>query len=195
MKITEINRFEDFLAFKKQWSDFLETVDPKPIFSDWEWLSTWWKHFGDNKVLLILLAIENNEILGIAPLMFSVDAFYGFRMGKIEFIGTPDSGCHDFILKERRDECIKQFINYLEKHREKWTYIRLSDIQETSKSIKLLTDLSGNSQKIRVRVNTDCPYTSLPNSFDTFCRSLNYTFIKDIRRRQKRLEEKIFHRI
>jgi CelD/BcsL family acetyltransferase involved in cellulose biosynthesis len=190
MKIREINRLENFLALEKEWNNFLETVDPNPLFSEWEWLSTWWKLFGNNKRLLVLLAEENNKIVGIAPLMFSVDDIYGFRIGKIEFIGTPDSGCHDFILGEKREECIRLFIKYLDNYYEKWTYIKLSDIQETSKSIKLLTGLSGNSRRIRVRMINDCPYISLPKSFDTFYSSLNYAFIKDIKRRQKRLQEK-----
>lgn len=188
MKIKEINRLEDFLALEKEWNNFLETLDLIPIFCTWEWLSTWWKHFKKNKRLLVLLAEENNEIVGIAPLMFSVDDIYGFRIGKIEFIGTPNSGCQDFILGERPEECIRLFLAYLDKYLEKRTYIKLSDIRETSKSIKLLTGLSGNSRKIRVRMINTCPYTSLPKSFDTFQRSLNYA--KNIKKRKKRLTEK-----
>ena len=189
MKITEINRIEDFLALENAWNSLLETVN-HTVFSRWEWLSTWWKHFGNNKRLLILLAEEHNQIVAIAPLMYSVENVYGLRIGKIEFIGTPDAAYCDFILGEKRKECIKLFMNYLNNYHEKWSNIKFSDIPATSKSIKLLNGAFENSKRAQVSVLNDCPLLILPKSFDAFMNILHSNLRRNIRRSQQRLQEK-----
>ena len=91
MRVIEVNKYSDFLALEEKWQDVLEKCNYYTVFSTWEWLSIWWKHFGKGKRLVLLLAEENDKIVGIAPLMYSVHKMFGLRMGKIEFIGTPDS--------------------------------------------------------------------------------------------------------
>ena len=37
-------------------------------FRSWEWLTTWWKHYGDGHELFVLLVHDDQEkLLGIAP--------------------------------------------------------------------------------------------------------------------------------
>src|SRR5208337_586075 len=119
-RIVEVNRYTDFLALEKTWQDMLHRCHNSAIFSTWEWLTAWWKHFGNDKRLVLLLAEENDKIVGIAPLMYSIHKMFGLRMGKIEFIGTPDSDYADFILAEKSEECIKLFIEYVNNLTEKW---------------------------------------------------------------------------
>ena len=152
MKIIELNKHRDFIALEQTWNDVLQRCD-HTIFQTWEWLSTWWKHFGNNKKLLLLLAEEKDEILGIAPLMYSVHKMFGLRIGKIEFIGTPDSDYHDFILTEKEKDCIELFVNHLKKLPEKWDCIELTDIPENSKSSRFLSKLSKKFDTVH-----KCPY-------------------------------------
>lgn len=189
MKITEINSYQGFLELEKEWDNFLERVNHN-VFSRWEWLSSCWKHIDNNKKLLVLLAKENNEIVGIAPLMFSVKDVHGIHIKKIEFIGTPISDYNDFIIGAKSEECMKLFIDYLSSYHEKWNYMKFSDVPETAKTITLLTGAFGNLRKARVRVLNDCPYILLPDSFDTFMESLSSNFRHHIRRCQKRFQEK-----
>ena len=92
MKIIEINHFKDFISLKNTWDMLLEHSSNE-VFSTWEWLSTWWKYFGNNKKLLILLAKENDRIVGIAPLMYSIDRVFGVNQSIIEFIGAGYLPC------------------------------------------------------------------------------------------------------
>ena len=189
MKITEINRIEDFLALENEWNSLLKTVD-HTVFSRWEWLSIWWKHFGKNKRLLILLAEEDNQIVAIAPLMYLVRNVYGLRIAKIAFIGTPDAAYCDFILGEKRKECMKLFMNYLSNYREKWSHLTFSNVPELSKSIELLPGAFEKSKKVKVSVLFDCPMLILPKSFDTFMNNLSSDLRRNIRKNQRRLQEK-----
>jgi len=185
MKIIEINSFKDFLSIKKEWDDLLVETN-NSIFSTWEWLSACWKHFGKNAELLLLLAEDNNEIIGIAPFMYSVHPILGLRYGKIEFIGTPVSDYNDFIVKRKTEECIRLFIDYLNQIPQKWVSIQLTDVPEDSKFLQVYHENSDNIRLLHV-----CPYILLPNSYETFVKNLKRNLRKDLLR-AKNLSERTF---
>jgi CelD/BcsL family acetyltransferase involved in cellulose biosynthesis len=183
MKIREIDNFDDFLALEESWNNVLDKCDHS-VFSTWYWLSKWWKHFGNDKRLVLLLAEENNEIRGIAPLMYSVHRIFGFRIGKIEFIGTPSSDYNNFILRKKSEECIKLFINYLYKLPEKWEIVELTEIPENTESLQFLGRTTKRLEPINV-----CPYINLPKSRELFLSQLSRNQRKYLRKNLKRLEE------
>ena len=181
MKIVEINNYNDFLALKDKWNATLKRCD-HTIYSTWEWLTIWWKHFGSDKRLVLLIAEDAGKILGIAPLMYSVHKMFGLRMGKIEFVGTPHSDYNDFILIDKEEDCIKLFINYLNNIPEKWSCIDLADIPENSKSLPTLGKMSKNIKLIH-----KCPYASLPKSCEIFFNNLKRKHRKNLSRNLRRI--------
>ena len=183
VRIREINSYDDFLYLENVWDKLLEGCG-NSIFSTWEWLSTWWKHFGNNKKLVLLIAQENGNILGIAPLMYSVHKMFGLRMGKIEFIGTPDSDYNDFILADKKEQCMKLFIEFLYDLSEKWNCIELLDIPEDAQSLPLLRKLTKNLKPAHA-----CPFVGLPKSYEALLGSLGARHRKNIRQGFRHLEK------
>jgi CelD/BcsL family acetyltransferase involved in cellulose biosynthesis len=183
MKIIEIHNYRDFLALKDVWNDVLQKCDHS-VFSTWDWLSIWWKHFGNDKRLMILLAEEGNKLFGIAPLMYSVHSMFGLRRGKIEFIGTPSSDYNDFIITEKKEECLRLFINHINNWPEKWDCIDLKEIPENAEYMPLLAKFS---QKLTIIHK--CPYIPLPKSYDLFLKSLSHKLRKNLRVSLRKLEK------
>lgn len=190
MKILEVNSFSDFIALQEEWSNVLGRCE-NSVFSTWEWLSSWWKHLGRDKRLLLLLAQEGDKVLGIAPLMYSIRNIFGLRIRKIEFIGTPESDYSDFILAEKGQECMKQFIDYiLYNLAEKWDCIELAEVPENSEFLTHLDGISRNAKLLQMHVPTMCPYLRL-ESYDTFYNSLSRKFRKNsLRRPLRKLQQK-----
>ncbi|MFX1521739.1 MAG: GNAT family N-acetyltransferase [Promethearchaeota archaeon] len=182
MKVIEINDYNTFLSLKEKWTETLQRCD-HTIFSTWEWLSIWWKHFGNNKKLILLLAEENEKIVGIAPLMYSVYTLFGLRRGKIEFIGTSTSDYNDFILGERGRECLQLFIAYLNTYSWKWDSIDLVDIPGRSKTLHYINEIS------IVKPLHQCFSTQLPISFEIFLSTLKRKHRKELSRTSRRLNE------
>lgn len=136
--ILKVVEFNEFQSLKDRWNACLVQSLDNNIFSTWEWLSIWWKHFGEAKKLVILLVENEKEILVIAPFVF----FYVYlpwpsQFLKISFVGSPDSDYNSFVLKERNVKLLKLIFDYLNDHFD-WDYLELKDISETSTSMHLL---------------------------------------------------------
>ena len=158
LEISEIRTYSDFLSLEDTWTGFLAKCSHN-IFSTWAWLSIWWKYYRQDKMLLILVAKDRDEIVGIAPLMYCVEKTFGLRLGKISLIGTPHADYNDFLTADRTDECIQSFIGHLRGIPENWRCIELTDIPENAKSLAVLSKMWNNSKLIH-----PCPYALLPDS-------------------------------
>jgi CelD/BcsL family acetyltransferase involved in cellulose biosynthesis len=189
MKITYVDKYKDFLGLEKIWNGTLQKCENSSIFSTWEWLTLWWKYFGIDKELVLLLAENNGKIIGIAPLMYSVNKLFGLRIKKIEFIGTSASDYGDFILAEKSEECVKLFIDYLASIPEKWDLIELTNIPGTTISLSLLKKISGSAKFAHERVIYECPYIPLPRSLAAFTNGLSSKRRKTLRRSMRQLEK------
>jgi CelD/BcsL family acetyltransferase involved in cellulose biosynthesis len=188
MRIEEVNNYDDFLALKDRWNDVLRRCNHS-VFSTWEWLSTWWKHFGKERKLRVLVAQEKDEILGIAPLMLSE---YNFRhlgkLRKVEFIGSQNSDYNDFILIKGHEEYLKHFLNRLIEFSD-WGLLELNDINEESTSANVLQAMSNSHKpKLKLNVSSLCPYIGLPTSVEVFKNGLSRNMRKNLRKRMQKLQ-------
>jgi CelD/BcsL family acetyltransferase involved in cellulose biosynthesis len=87
---------------RDEWTDLLEASAANCIFLTWEWLWTWWRHFGQSRRLLLLTVRCDDELVASAPLALGLRhtrRLVPFR--SLEFLGTGDVGSDylDFIVR------------------------------------------------------------------------------------------------
>jgi len=191
LKIRDINTFKELQNLKPTWNDALQKSKDNTVFSTWEWLSCWWKHFGEGRQLRVLVAQEKEEILGIAPLMLSRYNFMQIgKIAKIEFLGSPHSDYNNFILLKSEKECIKLMLEYLMAQPD-WDFLQLRDVHDESLSLKLLYEVRANqSWNLEFRVDTLCPYITISISFSDFMNRLGPNIRANIRRQMRKLQKK-----
>jgi len=160
----------EFHDLREDWNNVLKKCKDNNVFLTWEWLSTWWKHYGTGRKLLILLAENENKIVSIAPLMNSVDKLLGFKLRKIEFLGSKHTDYHNFLLAKQKEKSLKLFLSYLNKI--SWDCMELKEIPETAESIFLLRKLHSQNFMFSEEVSGQCPYINLPKSWETFYKEL-----------------------
>jgi CelD/BcsL family acetyltransferase involved in cellulose biosynthesis len=190
MKVTEVTNVTDFLDLRDKWNTLLHHCD-NTIFSTWEWLSTWWKHFGNNRNLRMIMAQDGDDILGIAPLMISqYSLFHVGKIRRIEFIGNCDSDVNDFIIKRKKENCLKVLLNRLNEISD-WEMLELCEISEESSVVKALgaTDYR-KLPKFELKISNLSPYINLPNSIDIFEAGLGSNMKKNLKRYMRKLTQK-----
>jgi CelD/BcsL family acetyltransferase involved in cellulose biosynthesis len=200
IRVTEINEIHELLELRNEWNDVLARSRDKHIFLTWEYLSTYWRHFGKDKKLRILCIEDKNKIIAIAPLRQSRYGFAGpLGYDVIEPLGyrglTPEGADYTgLILVEREAECLQLFLNHLVEHND-WDFIYLMDIPETSINPNLLAKISkAIPLTFKLEKGAICPYISIPNSMDIFLKELGGKFRKDLQRCMRNLE-KDYHRV
>lgn len=189
LNINEINGINQFFELRHKWNRVLERSKDSNPFLTWEFLSTYWKHFGKNKKLRILCIENENKIIAIAPLRQSRYNFAGsLSYNVIEPLALGAADYTGLILAEREADCLKLFLNYLVEN-DDWDFIYLYDLPGTSIIPELLPKVCETiSPKFEFIEGVVCPYISLPESMNVFIKGLDGKFKKNLRRCTKNLQ-------
>jgi CelD/BcsL family acetyltransferase involved in cellulose biosynthesis len=187
LKIREINDYSEFKQLRELWNDLLAKSDCNSAFLTWEWLLTWWRHFGKGRELVILLAQEDEDIIAAAPLMYSNYDLTAFKIKKMEFLGTEHTDYRNFVLTRRKVECMKSFMNHI--YNLNWDFLHLKQIPETASSVLSLSRICDKNFLESRRVSGCSFYIPLCASVDEFWKKQAGTHRHNIRRRLRRLKE------
>jgi CelD/BcsL family acetyltransferase involved in cellulose biosynthesis len=98
MVILEITKIQDLLNIKDVWDQLLLRNETKSSELGFNWVTTWWRYCCSDSMLFVLLAKDNDKLLGIAPLMISETSDGNSVIKKLEFIAASTSNYADFII-------------------------------------------------------------------------------------------------
>jgi CelD/BcsL family acetyltransferase involved in cellulose biosynthesis len=188
----ELIELDSFESLKNDWNELLsKSLDNTP-FSTYEWLSTWWKYYGKDKKLRIIVAKNQNKIIFVAPQMRTDHDRLGVNiLKKLEFIATPNSDYHTFLLTDF-EECQK-IMNKLIKNvyeTQNSDVIIFGEVPETSYSEKLLKNLKINGYTIDRSICSPCPFIELPSDPQIFLQALGSNMRHNLRKWEKDAQEK-----
>lgn len=190
-KVTGISEFE---SLREIWDELLEKSPDKNIYLTWEWLFTWWKHYGEDRRLNILLIQDNSQIIGIVPLMrlkYKI-GFLGFNL--LENIGAPTCDYGGIILAQKEREAMLALMNYFEGEiADCNTIIRLNQIPKDSEFFLLIKQSypsSLSSMLISKREICLSPYLPLTTTWDEYFHSHSRKRRGNLKRALKQLEQK-----
>jgi len=197
--IEKVGTREGFERLKPVWNTLLEASSGNTITLTWEWLSTWWDVFGEGRELYILVARENDCVIGIAPLLKRAVQHYGllpFR--RLEFLASgedeADEICSeylDFIIERGREaEVLEAVYTFLNDPEEEWDEMLLTDMSGDSASLPLLKSLSeaGGTKHHIIREQTGI-YVPLPERWEDFLENVSREFRRKIQRDRRVAKE------
>lgn len=164
MEINIIRTISQFSALKKRW-ELLEQQAPQvSYFSSFRYNFDWWKaHESDASLdLFIVTAIQNNEIVGIAPLQIKTNYWIrnvkGLNVRILQFIhGGGDYS--NFIVHPNSSaepaKIVSELISAIEKHCAEYDEINLTHIDQYSLLAHQLL-VSKHNQQLQYLI--ECPY-------------------------------------
>jgi CelD/BcsL family acetyltransferase involved in cellulose biosynthesis len=89
--ITDFGQLE---LWSSEWQRLWESDCRGEVFQTPGWAKAWWRAFGERCTLCTLAVYEEDELVGIVPLVK--------RAGVVQFLGTPQADYADIICEERR---------------------------------------------------------------------------------------------
>lgn len=170
--VTDTKEFE---SLRDVWDRLLEKSCDKNIYLTWEWIFTWWRHYGNRKNLNILLIEDESRIIGIIPLMLSRVGKSFIKFDVLKIIGIANADFDGVILTERKEDCILSFIEYLTKVMDNRTVLIFSEIPEDAEVLALMRNQYPSFSKSLIMnesVSTTCPYILLPTTWNEYFKQL-----------------------
>ncbi len=189
--VTERGEFE---SLAEVWYELIKDVGrDNSIYLTHEWLSTWWRHFGERKKLNILLIEKQGQVIGIVPLMRTEYRIGLLRVRALETIGSEYCNYIGLVRSGNGEEAITTLIAYLEDKLVENRLVMLLDlVPEDSKILALLrseSHLFSNNLAFQERVTTLAPYVALPATWDEYYHSLSRKLRQKLRRASQSLQE------
>lgn len=199
MEIRIVSTEDDFAALEPHWNEILLGSEAANVQSSFEWLHTWWKHFGQKSQLFILVAEDNGSILGIAPLMIhSVGKFYRnlMKFKRLAFLGVGFTDYADFIIRSRRAEVLRAFFDTIYENKHMWDEVNLKQLNSLSPHVPILNngyvDLALRSKNRITKFfepKTELLYVDTTGEFADYTQSLPEKLRKDIHRCMREAEK------
>ncbi|MCE5192761.1 MAG: GNAT family N-acetyltransferase [Candidatus Cryosericum sp.] len=183
----EIELIEDMSAFAQLepfWNQLVGESSINTCHSTFEWLFTWWRHFGADRRLLLLVAYEHGVPVGLAPLYIGNGTT---ESNNLHFLGQGLSDYADFIVPRDRPEVTEVFISALLELHQSWDGLDLEEIPAESPSRRYL-DAAVSSGRLEAAWQTTvrCPYLPIQTDWETFYATMGKGFQHEVRNKLNR---------
>jgi hypothetical protein len=186
LTIKEVKDFPSFLALEQEWNSLVEKSSTATVFFRHEWFKCWWKAYGEEKELFILLLYkENNHLIGISPLMISKKYFRGFPTRNIGFIENDETPCCDLILLQKEEErfkVIEKIVEYIIAKNRRWHIVLLQKVLKDSETYKnIMKVCCKKGLRVYERPSLNSPFLQISGDWDLFYKNTSQRFKKRLR--------------
>lgn len=188
LRVERLTRYDQFLDLKQEWNSLAE-LTVRTVFLTHDWLSAWWRVYGDALQLWILTVRDGDGLIGVLPLALRRDSF-GVR--HLMFVGSGDVTPNhlDVIAQEERYLEISQALcSYLLEVDSEWDFLDLDKLPADAPIVTTFKQkFSGNLFATNRKVVARCPYAELPETFGLYLQSRGYSTRAGYRRVKRYLE-------
>jgi len=178
----------DFYALEDAWNPLLVRSGSDTIFLTFEWLSTWWKHFGRRHRLFVVVARKEKEIVALLPLM--ITGREGFR--QLCFISNKITDYKDFIIDELQDreQVIRRILGSLV-DAGGWDFFLINGFSEESVNFSAFDAALSDFPEARTVFLNDkvAPYIPIEGAWEDYWKSLKKSFRKRTDGQQKHISK------
>jgi hypothetical protein len=194
IKLIEIKSADTLSLFEKEWNCLVSISHCNTVFHTYQWVTTLFNSFNENKRLKIYFLKINDEAAAIVPFQIGKSNFRNLPVKEIGFIENDEVPRFDFIL--RHDVTQKHLFDFLmtqliSENTDSWDIIRLRNIPETSNTLTLLTDyLTAHQFKYIIKRSLNSPFILIDRSWEGFLKTKGQHFRKRMRNTLNRIDKK-----
>lgn len=174
MNVTVVDTAAGFDALRDEWdAAALAGADPN-VFLTWEWLATWWRHFGEpdpRARMHVVVVRDASGIVAAAPLYRTGDGVGPVSGSTLRQIGHDAGDYGGILLVRDHDAAVTALLGHLaDSLRGGIGQAVLSRLASDSVALdRLRAALAGHDRLVATEVVADdavCPYTDVSNGYD-----------------------------
>ena len=180
-----------WLALESAWTTLVSRAGIDHPFCSYEWVRSWWESFGHGRTPHIVVAREDGEVVGIAPLMTSTGRLCGWPVRRLESMGNAHTPRFDFIIAPDAPHVRERLWAYLSSAQpNQWDVVVLKQMPSGGAEA---VDLNDRATAAKWRVgewkSDDSPYIALNGSWEHYLDGLSRKHRANLRNRLNRLSK------
>jgi CelD/BcsL family acetyltransferase involved in cellulose biosynthesis len=90
VKVVEVNDIEELAEYRMLWNSLFAATPAASFFLTFDWLEAYWRHFGHDQKLKVLIVYAADEPVGILPLCVRTEKY---RLSKVRVLTYPLDNC------------------------------------------------------------------------------------------------------
>jgi hypothetical protein len=183
---------DEFRQSKDRWNALVHAMNIPSIFCTWEWIFTWWEHYGKSYTPLILFIYDGIELKGIFPLALHNTTFNHKNPIKsriLSYCGSielhPD---HLDIISKNGDskQCINAVADFLASVYNKWDILHIFPLSEGNRLLSYLYHQNFHMD-LEIKQSSVSPYIAFPPNFEEYTKTFGDNLKYNLERRQRQL--------
>jgi len=173
-----------------EWSRLMADSPIDHPFISHEWLCAWWDSFGAGKTLHVILVRAGPRLVGVAPLVLSVERMYGVKVRCLHSPYNPHVPRFEFVALGDTDAVYRAIWSHLRDTNHDWDALRLSQVPSDSELARQLPMLAANDGYLLGTWRGErSPHLILLRDFEHYQHSLGRAHRKHVRNQLKRLSK------
>lgn len=195
ISVRVVSQPDELENLRDVWDSILESsVNNKCIYLTYEWVTAWWRHFGDKCRLNIVLLQKGGRTVGIFPLQKRICRLGMLRFTVLETIGAVNCNYLGFYATDSpgADQAVDVFFDYLQKEIiDANIVVRFNLVPDDCVIIKQMYPwLSGLPAKLLCdeKTVTIAPYIPISTDWNSYFASLGPYTRKRLRRLHRMAE-------
>lgn len=196
MQVELITSAEDLARLELQWNELVAASETDNPFLQWEWCSTWWRHYGVGHELAVVLVRDGDQLIGLAPL-YVERGKEAREPGVMRFLGTGEV-CSEYLgfifRRGHEQQAGQELIHFLlQDSNIGWRQLRLTHVPAHGTTAAVLqASLHGGPRPFRVDRAAASWSIELSKSWDEFLDSIESKRRGKFRRALRELEKNRF---
>ncbi|MFH2055524.1 MAG: hypothetical protein ABIJ61_06170, partial [bacterium] len=190
MQVDLVTSEERFAKLREPWNLALPDDQVESCWLSHEWLSSWWRAFGEESRMFCPVIWEEEQLTLAAPLLLRERRIKGFKIKTLEFMENGITPRSAFVGSGFGVEEIVKMLEELARRSRLWSVAILENIEIDNACLDAIriaaSEVGFNTLEEPSR---NSPFVDLSRGWDDFVANLGEKMRNTIRRRRRRLAE------
>ena len=195
MEIKVVSTDEDFDNLKDDWQRLINMNSELSVFQSWDWQRTWWKYYGNNQPLKIIVAYFDNKVVGILPLYIKKQRLMRFtNVNVMTFLGVGGDTSPDYLgligSKEQNEKLSDLLVDVIFNLKKEWDSLNMTSMGTCAGfTEKLATQCKITGLHQFLTIDAHIPYIKLKKNWEEYLSELSSNRRSQIRRSRRKFEK------